>query len=60
MAEMEGAKHALAFSSAMAATTSVIQGLAANSNVIAMGSSLYGGAHRYLTNLAPAFGIMPK
>lgn len=56
VAEMECANHALAFSSGMAATAAIIQGFAARSHVVAMGS-LYGGTHRYLTNLAPALGV---
>jgi cystathionine gamma-lyase len=40
----------------MAATAAIIQGLAANSHIVSMGS-LYGGTHRYLTQLAPAFGV---
>ncbi|KAJ5415664.1 hypothetical protein N7465_004359 [Penicillium sp. CMV-2018d] len=56
IAELESAEYALAFSSGMAATAAVLQGLAANSHVVAMGS-LYGGTHRYLMHLAPAFGI---
>lgn len=56
IAELESTDYALAFSSGMAATATVLQGLAANSHVVAMGS-LYGGTHRYLMHLAPAFGI---
>lgn len=56
MAEMECAKHALAFSSGMAATAAIIQGFAARSHIVAMGR-LYGGTHRYLTHLAPALGV---
>ncbi|KAJ5521903.1 hypothetical protein N7527_006018 [Penicillium freii] len=56
IAELESAEYAVAFSSGMAATAAVLQGLAANSHVVAMGS-LYGGTHRYLMHLAPAFGI---
>jgi cystathionine gamma-lyase len=40
----------------MAATAAIIQGLAANSHIVSTGS-LYGGTHRYLTQLAPAFGV---
>jgi cystathionine gamma-lyase len=56
VAEMESAKYAVAFSSGMAATAAVLQGFAAGSHIVAMGS-LYGGTHRYLTHLAPAFGV---
>jgi cystathionine gamma-lyase len=56
IAELESAEYALAFSSGMAATAAVLQGLAVNSHVVAMGS-LYGGTHMYLMHLAPAFGI---
>ncbi|KAJ5358066.1 hypothetical protein N7541_005224 [Penicillium brevicompactum] len=56
VAEMECAKYALAFSSGMAATAAVLQGFATDSHIVAMGS-LYGGTHRYLTHLAPAFGV---
>jgi cystathionine gamma-lyase len=40
----------------MAPTAAIIQGLAANSHIVSTGS-LYGGTHRYLTQLAPAFGV---
>ncbi|CAG8153048.1 unnamed protein product [Penicillium salamii] len=56
VAELESAKYALAFSSGMTATAAVLQGLGTDSRVVAMGS-LYGGTHRYLTHLAPAFGV---
>lgn len=56
VAELESARYALAFSSGMAATAAVLQELGTDSRVVAMGS-LYGGTHRYLTHLAPAFGV---
>lgn len=40
----------------MAATAAVLQGLGTDSHIVAMGS-LYGGTHRYLMHLAPAFGV---
>lgn len=56
VAEMESAKYALSSSSGMAATAAVLQCFATSSHIITMGS-LYGGTHRYLTHLAPAFGV---
>ncbi|OJJ46449.1 hypothetical protein ASPZODRAFT_159364 [Penicilliopsis zonata CBS 506.65] len=56
IAALESAEYAIAFSSGMAATAAVLQGLASNSSIVAMGS-LYGGTHRYLMHLAPAFGV---
>ncbi|KAL3434497.1 Cys/Met metabolism PLP-dependent enzyme-domain-containing protein [Aspergillus tetrazonus] len=54
LAELEGAKHALAFSSGLAAVGAIVQGLAADSHIICM-AGLYGGTHRYLTQIAPSF-----
>lgn len=39
----------------MAAIGTIVQGLASNSQVVCM-ASLYGGTHRYLTQVAPSFG----
>ncbi|GKZ22423.1 hypothetical protein AbraIFM66951_002917 [Aspergillus brasiliensis] len=55
IAELEGANHALAFSSGLAAIAAIVQGLASNSHIICM-ASLYGGTHRYLTQVAPSMG----
>jgi cystathionine gamma-lyase len=55
IADLECANHALSFSG-MAATTAAVQRLAANSHIVCM-ASLYGGAHRYLTQFAPACGV---
>ncbi|OJJ37052.1 hypothetical protein ASPWEDRAFT_170547 [Aspergillus wentii DTO 134E9] len=57
IADLESARYALAFSSGMAATDAVVLGLAAHSHTVSM-SSLYGGTHRYLTQVAPLMGVM--
>lgn len=54
--ELEFAEYAIAFSSEMAGTPAVLQGLAVDSHVVAMGS-LYGGTHRCLMHLVPAFSV---
>lgn len=41
----------------MAAIGAIVEGLASNSQVVCM-ASLYGGTHRYLTEVAPSFGCM--
>lgn len=41
----------------MAAIGAIVQGLASNSQVVCM-TSLYGGTHRYLTEVAPSSGCM--
>lgn len=56
VAALEHAKHALAFSSGSAATTVILQSLAAGSHVISV-SDVYGGTHRYFTQVAKAHGV---
>lgn len=56
IAELEHAKYALAFSSGSATTAVVLQSLAQGSHVISV-SDVYGGTHRYFTQVAHAHGV---
>ena len=56
MAALEHAKYALAFSSGSATTATILQSLAAGSHVISV-SDVYGGTHRYFTQVAKAHGV---
>lgn len=56
VAAIEHAKYALAFSSGSATTAVVLQSLAAGSHVISV-SDVYGGTHRYFTQVAKAHGV---
>src|SRR6202012_4390760 len=56
VAALEHAKYALAFSSGSATTAVVLQSLAAGSHVISI-SDVYGGTHRYFTQVAKAHGV---
>lgn len=56
VAALEGANHALAFSSGSATTATILQSLAAGSHVISV-SDVYGGTHRYFTKVAAAHGV---
>ncbi|KAK5117721.1 cystathionine gamma-lyase cys3 [Meristemomyces frigidus] len=56
IAALEKAKHALAFSSGSASTAIILQSLAAGSHVISV-SDVYGGTHRYFTQVASAHGV---
>lgn len=56
IAAVEHAKHALAFSSGSAATANILQSLAPGSHVISV-SDVYGGTHRYFTQVAQAHGV---
>ncbi|KUI67981.1 Cystathionine gamma-lyase [Cytospora mali] len=56
VAAVEHAKHALAFSSGSATTANILQSLAAGSHVISV-SDVYGGTHRYFTQVAKAHGV---
>src|SRR5438874_3713053 len=53
---MEHAKYALAFSSGSATTATILQSLAAGSHVVSV-SDVYGGTHRYFTQVASAHGV---
>jgi cystathionine gamma-lyase len=53
---LEHAKYALAFSSGSATTAIILQSLAAGSHVISI-SDVYGGTHRYFTQVAKAHGV---
>lgn len=56
VAAIEHAKHALAFASGSATTALILQSLAAGSHVISV-SDVYGGTHRYFTQVAKAHNI---
>lgn len=56
VAALEHAKHALAYASGSAATANILQSLAAGSHVISV-SDVYGGTHRYFTQVAKAHGV---
>lgn len=56
VAALEHARHALAYSSGSAATANILQSLAAGSHVISV-SDVYGGTHRYFTQVAKAHGV---
>ncbi|KAK4545626.1 cystathionine gamma-lyase cys3 [Oleoguttula mirabilis] len=56
IAALERAKYALAFSSGSATTATILQSLAAGSHVISV-SDVYGGTHRYFTQVASAHGV---
>ncbi|OBT65593.1 cystathionine gamma-lyase [Pseudogymnoascus sp. 23342-1-I1] len=56
VAALEHAKYALAFSSGSATTAVILQSLAAGSHVISV-SDVYGGTHRYFTQVAQAHGV---
>ncbi|KAF3016257.1 cystathionine gamma-lyase cys3 [Neopestalotiopsis sp. 37M] len=55
VAALEHAKHALAFASGSAATATILQSLASGAHVISV-SDVYGGTHRYFTQVAKAHG----
>ncbi|KAL6403012.1 Cystathionine gamma-lyase [Ilyonectria robusta] len=56
VAALEHAKYALAFSSGSATTANILQSLASGSHVISV-SDVYGGTHRYFTQVAKAHGV---
>jgi len=56
VAALEHAKYALAFSSGSAATSNILQSLAQGSHVISV-SDVYGGTHRYFTQVANTHGV---
>lgn len=56
IAALEHAKHALAFSSGSATTAVILQSLPPNSHVISV-SDVYGGTHRYFTQVASAHSV---
>ena len=56
VAALESAKYALAVSSGSAATALVIQSLPVNSHIIS-GGDVYGGTHRYFTQVANTHGV---
>ena len=53
---LEHAKYSLAFSSGSATTATILQSLASGSHVISV-SDVYGGTHRYFTQVAAAHGV---
>lgn len=56
IAALEQAKFALAFSSGSAATANILQSLPIGSHVLSI-SDVYGGTHRYFTQVANTHGI---
>ncbi|KAF2675150.1 cystathionine gamma-lyase-like protein [Microthyrium microscopicum] len=56
IAALEHGRYALAFSSGSATTAIILQSLAAGSHVISI-SDVYGGTHRYFTQVASAHGV---
>lgn len=56
VAALEHAKYALAFASGSAATANILQALASNAHVISV-SDVYGGTHRYFTQVAKMHGV---
>ncbi|CAK3986175.1 Cystathionine gamma-lyase [Lecanosticta acicola] len=56
IAALEKAKYALAFASGSATTAIILQSLAAGSHVVSV-SDVYGGTHRYFTQVASAHGV---
>lgn len=56
IASLEHARFALAFSSGSATTATILQSLAAGSHVVSV-SDVYGGTHRYFTQVALAHGV---
>jgi cystathionine gamma-lyase len=56
VAALEHAKYALAFASGSATTAIILQSLAAGSHVVSV-SDVYGGTHRYFTQVAKAHGV---
>ncbi|GAB0136470.1 hypothetical protein EsDP_00004770 [Epichloe bromicola] len=56
VAALEHARYALAFSSGSATTANILQSLAAGSHVISV-ADVYGGTHRYFTQVAKAHGV---
>lgn len=56
IAALEHARFALAFSSGSATTAIILQSLAAGSHVVSV-SDVYGGTHRYFTQVAFAHGV---
>ncbi|KAL8948695.1 MAG: hypothetical protein Q9222_005143 [Ikaeria aurantiellina] len=56
IAALEHARFALAFSSGSATTATILQSLAAGSHVVSV-SDVYGGTHRYFTQVASAHGV---
>jgi cystathionine gamma-lyase len=56
LAQLEGAKHGLAFASGLAAATTVLLTLRTGNRVVAC-RDLYGGAYRLFTKVLPRFGV---
>ena len=56
IAALEKANYALCFSSGLAATVTLMQGLASNGHIVSV-ADLYGGTHRYVTQVAASHGI---
>jgi len=57
VAELEGAPHAEAFASGMAAITTTILALCGSGDRIVAARQLYGGTHEFFSNVLPRYGI---
>lgn len=57
IAALEHARYALSFASGSATTATILQSLASGSHVISV-SDVYGGTHRYFTQVAYAHGVV--
>lgn len=56
LADLEGARHGLAFASGCAATSAVVHLLSSGDHIVA-GNDLYGGTYRLFTSVYARFGI---
>lgn len=56
VAALERARYGLAFASGSATTAIILQSLASGSHVVSV-SDVYGGTHRYFTQVAAAHGV---
>ncbi|WP_026534460.1 cystathionine gamma-synthase [Arthrobacter sp. H14] len=57
LAALEGGKHALSFSSGLAAEDALIRGLLAPGDHIVLGNDAYGGTHRLIDRVLKAWGV---
>ncbi|EDV22541.1 Cystathionine gamma-lyase [Trichoplax sp. H2] len=56
VASLEGAKHALAFSSGLGATTSIVHLLKSGDHIVSV-NDVYGGTNRYFQKVCGKFGV---
>lgn len=60
LAAIEGAEHALLFSSGQAATTTALMTLLAAGDEVVCSSAIYGGTLHLITDLLPRFGVRSR